>query len=260
MSRRLPLYKTSRVLYDRVTHEREVSAMDAHKLRRALRAAFPHTIPIMVSFLFLGMTYGLYARASGLGWQWATAMSALVFGGSLEFVAVSMLMAPFAPLQTFLLAFVIQARHLFYGLSLLDRYRGLGAKKPYMIWTLCDETFSINVSTDPPEGVDRGWFMFFISLLDQLYWITGATLGGLLGSMLPFDTAGLDFIMTAMFTVFLTEQLLKEKRHGPALIGAGAALGCRVLLGADSFMIPAMAAITALLVLFRGPIERGLEE
>ena len=147
----------------------------------ALKAAFPHTIPIFAGFLFLGMTYGVYMRTSGFSFWYPMIMSVVIFGGSLEFVATSMLLAPFAPVQVFLTAVMIQARHLFYGISMLDKYKGTGWKKPYLIYGMCDETFSINCTVTPPEGVDRGWFMFFVTLLNQTYWVAGATLGALLG-------------------------------------------------------------------------------
>ena len=149
--------------------------------RRALRAAFPHTIPILTGFLFLGTAYGIYMNVSGFPFWVPMLTSAFVYGGSLEFVIVGMLLSPFAPLQTFLMALMIQARHLFYGVAMLDRFRGTGWKKPYLIFSLCDETFSVSYAAEPPLGVDRGWFMFFIALLNQFYWVFAATLGGLLG-------------------------------------------------------------------------------
>lgn len=229
--------------------------------RKALKAAFPHTIPIFAGFWFLGLAYGIYMNVSGFPFWYPMLMSLTIFGGSLEFVAVTMLLAPFAPVQTFLLALVIQARHLFYGIAMLDKFRGLGWKKVYLIFGLCDETFSINYSAKIPEDVDRGWFMFFVTLLNQLYWVSAATTGGLVGSLLHFDTTGLDFVMTAMFVVIFLEQWLKEKKHYTALIGLFSALVCRIGFGADNFMIPTMLCIMAALTLFQKPIEKagGLE-
>ena len=183
------------------------------------------------------------------------AMSAIIYGGSLEFVAVSMLLSPFAPVQTFLMTLMIQARHLFYGISMLDKYKHLGAKKLYIIYAMCDETFSVNYTAKIPDGVDRGWFYFFVSLLNQIYWVSGATIGGLLGSLIHFDTTGLDFIMTAMFVVIFMEQWMKEKHHFSELIGLIAAVGCLLIFGADNFMIPAMVCILAALSFLKKPIE-----
>lgn len=227
--------------------------------RRALRAAFPHTIPILTGFLFLGTAYGIYMNVSSFPFWVPMLTSAFVYGGSLEFVIVDMLLSPFAPLQTFLMALMIQARHLFYGIAMLDRFRGTGWKKPYLIFSLCDETFSVSYAAEPPLGVDRGWFMFFIALLNQFYWVFAATLGGLLGTLMTFSTEGLDFVMTAMFVVILLEQLLKEKNHCTALIGLGASAVCLAIFGADSFLIPAMLVILFLLTALRAPIERSVD-
>ena len=130
---------------------------------KALKAAFPATIPIFTGFWFLGMAYGIYMNASGFSFVYPLCMSLLIYGGSLEFVAVEMLLSPFAPLQTFIMALLIQARHLFYGLSMLDKFKGMGWKKYYLIFGMCDETFSVNCSADIPEDVDRGWFYFWVS-------------------------------------------------------------------------------------------------
>lgn len=222
----------------------------------ALQAAFPHTIPILAGFLFLGASYGVYARVNGFSFWYPLAMSIVIFGGSLEFVAVSMLTGTFAPLQTFLTALMIQARHLFYGVAMLEKYRGTGKKKIYLIFALCDETFSINCTAKVPENVDKNWFYFFVSLLDQLYWVTGATVGGILGSFLHFNTNGLDFVMTAMFVVIFLEQWLKDKQHYSALVGVLCAAACRIVFGADTFLIPTMVCMLVFLTVFRRPIER----
>ena len=206
-------------------------------------------------FWFLALAYGIYMNVSGFSFWYPMAMSAIIYGGSLEFVAVSMLLSPFAPVQTFLMTLMIQARHLFYGISMLDKYKHLGAKKLYIIYAMCDETFSVNYTAKIPDGVDRGWFYFFVSLLDQIYWVSGATIGGLLGSLIHFDTTGLDFVMTAMFVVIFMEQWMKEKHHFSELIGLLAAVGCLLIFGADNFMIPTMICILAALSFLKKPIE-----
>lgn len=227
------------------------------RISKALLAAFPKTIPIMMGFLFLGMSYGFYMKVSGFSFVYPLCMSIVIFGGSLEFVAVTMLLGSFAPLQTFLMALMIQARHLFYGIALLEKYKGTGWKKPYLIFGMCDESFSINCSTEVPEGADRGWFYFFVTLLNQFYWVAGATLGGILGTFLAFNTEGLDFVMTAMFVVIFLEQWLKEKRHYTALVGVLVSAACLLLFGADSFLIPTMVCILCMLTVFRKPIEKA---
>ena len=223
---------------------------------KALKAAFPQTIPIFTGFWFLGMAYGIYMNASGFSFVYPLCMSLLIYGGSLEFVAVEMLLSPFAPLQTFIMALLIQARHLFYGLSMLDKFKGLSWKKYYLIFGMCDETFSVNCSADIPEDVDRGWFYFWITLLNQFYWSAAATTGGIVGSLLKIDTSGISFVMTAMFVVIFLEQWLKEKEHSASLIGLAVSVLCLVVFGTDSFMVPTMVLIVGLLALLRKPLEK----
>ena len=202
------------------------------------------------------MAYGIYMNASGFSFVYPLCMSLLIYGGSLEFVAVEMLLSPFAPLQTFIMALLIQARHLFYGLSMLDKFKGLGWKKYYLIFGMCDETFSINCSADIPEDVDRGWFYFWVTLLNQFYWSAAATTGGIVGSLLKIDTSGISFVMTAMFVVIFLEQWLKEKEHSASLIGLTVSVLCLVVFGPDSFMVPTMVLIVGLLTLLRKPLEK----
>ena len=224
--------------------------------RKALKAAFPYTIPIFAGFWFLALAYGIYMNTAGFSFVYPMCMSILIFGGSLEFIAVEMLLSPFAPVQVLVMTLLVQARHLFYGISMLEKYRGMGWQKFYLIFGMCDESFSINYTAEVPEGVDRGWFYFFVTLLNQLYWVSGAVIGGLVGSLLSFDTEGLSFVMTAMFVVIFMEQWLKEKNHSSAFLGLGASVLCLLVFGPDSFMIPTMAVIVAALALLQKPLER----
>ena len=223
----------------------------------ALNAAFPYTIPIFAGFTFLGLTYGIYMNVSGFPFWYPMIMSITIFAGSMEFVAVNLLLGAFDPLQALAMTLMLNARHLFYGISMLDKYRGTGWKKIYLIFGLCDESFSINCTAQVPEGVDKGLFMFFVTLLNQLYWVTGATLGGIFGSLIRFNTEGLDFVMTAMFVVIFLEQWLKEKKHVSSLLGLGLTALCLLAFGPDKFMIPAMAAILGVLLLLQKPMEKG---
>ncbi len=227
----------------------------SHGARKALKAAFPHTVPILTGFLFLGMTYGIYARSLDFGFLYPTLMAVTVFAGSAEFALAGMLTGPFDPLGAFLMILMINARHLFYGISMLDKYRNLGWKTLYLIFGLCDESFSVNCVTSVPEGVDRGWFYFFVTLLNQLYWISGAALGGLFGSLLHFNTKGLDFVMTAMFVVIFMNQWRKDRSHDSAVLGLAASVLCLMLFGPDRFILPSMALILLGLTLLRRPIE-----
>lgn len=225
----------------------------------ALKAAFPYTVPILAGYGFVGLAYGIYMHVEGFSFVYPMLMALIIYGGSLEFITVTMLLSPFAPLSAFIVALMVQARHLFYGLAMLKRFDGLGLKRYYLIYAMSDETFAVNYATKVPKGIDAGWFMFWVSLLDQFYWVAGATLGGLLGAALPFDTTGLGFVMTAMFVVIFLSQLEQEKKEGnsvlPAVIGFGAAAGCLVLFGADNFMIPTMVVMVVLLLCLRNRLE-----
>lgn len=223
--------------------------------RKALKAAFPCTIPIFTGFWFLGLAYGVYMKVSGFSFVYPMLMSLLIFGGSLEFIMVEMLLSPFAPLQVFIMALLIQARHLFYGISMLGKFKGTGWKKFFLIFGMCDETFSVNYTAKIPEGVDKGWFMLWVTFLNQFYWVSAATTGGLIGSLLKFDTTGISFVMTAMFVVIFLEQWLKEKNHVSSLMGIAVSVLCLICFGADSFMLPTMAAIVLLLTLSRKKLE-----
>ena len=225
-------------------------------IRLAAKAAFPYTIPIFAGFWFLGLTYGIYMNVSGFSFWYPMLMSLTIFAGSIEFVTVNLLLGTFIPIQALAVTLMINARHLFYGISMLDRYRGTGWKKPYLIFGMCDESFSINCSAQIPEGVDRGWFMFFVTLFNHLYWFTGSTLGGIFGSFLSFNTKGLDFVMTAMFVVIFLENWLNEQEHTSSLLGLGISLICLLAFGAERFLIPAMLGILAVLTLLRYSPER----
>ena len=225
--------------------------------KKAFRAAFPHTIPIFAGFWFLGMTYGIYMQVSGFSFWYPMLMSLFIFAGSMEFVAVNLLLGAFDPLQALAMTLMINARHLFYGISMLDRYRGQGWKKIYLIFGMCDESFSINYTAEIPEDVDSGWFMLFVTLLNHFYWFFGATLGGVFGSFIHFNTEGLDFVMTAMFVVIFLEQWMKEKKHISAVVGILLSLLCLTAFGADNFVIPAMLAIFVSLTLLQGRLKGG---
>lgn len=226
----------------------------------ALRAAFPHTVPIFAGFWFLGLTYGVYMNVSGFSFLYPMFMSVLIFAGSMEFVAANLLLGAFNPLQAFLLTLMINARHLFYGISMLDRFRGTGFKKLYLIYGMCDETFSINYTAKVPENVDRGWFMFWVTLLNQFYWVSGAILGGVFGSFIRIDTTGLGFAMTAMFVVIFMEHWMKEKDHSSALLGFAVTGISLAVFGSENFIVPSMLLILGTLTLLRGPLERRLAE
>ena len=228
-----------------------------HEKFTALKAAFPYTLPIFAGFIFLGLAYGIYMDSLGFSFIYPMLMSMLIFAGSMEFVAANLLLGTFDPLHAFLLTLMVNARHLFYGIAMLDKFKAVGYKKYYLIFGMCDETFSINCTTDVPPDVDSGWFMFFVTLLNQCYWVIGATLGGLLGSFITLNLSGLEFVMTALFVVIFLDQWLSSHNHVPALTGLGASALALFVLGADHFIIGAMALILLVLTLLRQPLEQA---
>jgi len=228
-------------------------------IKKAFKTAFPYTVPIFAGFWFLGLTYGIYMNVSGFSFLYPMIMSLAIFAGSVEFVTVSMLLGAFAPLQALVMTLMVNARHLFYGISMLDKYGSMGRKKYYLIFGMCDESFSINYTANIPDDVDKGWFMLFVTLLNHLYWFSGSTLGGIFGSFISFNTEGLGFVMTAMFIVIFLEQWLNEKNHTTAIIGFAVSIPCLIIFGKDSFLLPSMAAMLIALTVFRGKIEKGGE-
>ena len=231
--------------------------MKNKNIGKAFKTAFPHTIPIMASFFFLGTAYGIYMTSLGFSFVYPIINALLIFGGSLEFVTGSLLLAQFSPLSALLVAIVIQLRHVFYGIAFLDKYKDMGWKKPYLIFGLCDETFAINCSTEIPEDVDKGWFYFFVTLLNQCYWVIGASTGAILGSALNFDIEGIDFVMTAMFVAIFIDQLRKDKLFISAVIGVMIPLMCLIIFGADDFMLPSILLMLSLLLILKSNILKS---
>ena len=228
--------------------------------RKAFLAAFPYTIPILTGFVFLGIAYGIYMNVSGFSPIYPILMSMAIFAGSMEFVTVDLLLGMFHPMSALILAFMVNARHLFYGISMLDKYKNVGKKRWYLIFGMCDESFSINCTTEVPAGVDRGWFYFFVTLLNQCSWVCGAAIGGICGSLISFETEGLDFVMTALLVVIFLEQWMKEKDHTSGVIGIVLTVICLVVFGNKNFIIPSMLGILGVLTLMRGRLERRIGE
>lgn len=228
-----------------------MNATTKKTFQKAIAAAFPHTIPVLTGFLVLGMAYGVLMQTKGYGTLWAVLMSAIAFCGSMQFVAITLLTVAFNPLQAFLLSVMVNARHLFYGISMLEKYKGLGKVRGLLIYTLCDETFSISSSTAPPEGIDRKYFYLSISLLNYLYWIIGTFLGSVLGNFITFNTLGLDFVLTALFVVLFLEQMKKKENWIFGLIGIVSTTIALCFFGAESLVIPAMIFILLILLAWR---------
>ncbi|MDN5389648.1 MULTISPECIES: azaleucine resistance protein AzlC [Bacillus] len=230
---------------------------ERNQIWAAFRWAFPYTMPILAGFLFLGIAYGIFMHSLGFSAIYPIIMSLTIFAGSMEFVAANFLLSGFHPFNALLLTLMVNARHLFYGISMLDKYRGTGKKKFYLIYGMCDESFSINYTADVPANIDKGWFMFFVTLLNHLYWVAGAAIGGMFGSFVKFNTEGLDFVMTALFIVIFIEQWMKEKKHHSALTGLGLSAASLIIFGGNQFIIPAMLAILGVLTVLRKPLEKA---
>ena len=218
---------------------------------KAFAAAFPHTVPVLLGFFVLGAAFGMLMQSSGFSPMWALFMSAVAFGGSVQFAAIPLLLSPFDPIGAFLLSLMVNARHLFYGLSMLEKYSSLGLRRLFLIFGLCDETFSIVSSAEIPDDVEPGDFYLAVTFLDYFYWTFASFLGAAAGSLILFDTTGMDFALTALFVVLFLEQMKKKENRVFGWIGAGCALAARLLFGADGMVLPAMAAILAVLLLGR---------
>ena len=214
----------------------------------AFRAALPATIPVMTGYLCLGMAFGVLMKTNGYGVVWSVLMSLMCFAGSMQFVTITLLTTAFDPLQAFLLSIMVNARHIFYGLAVLEKYKGLGKLRAFLIFALTDETFSLVSTLEPPEGVERKDFYFWLSLLDYSYWVTGSAIGGLLGGLLTFNTTGLDFALTALFVVLFMEQWKKKANRPAGLIGIACTVVSLVVFGTDNLVIPAMVLIMAALL------------
>lgn len=224
-------------------------------LTRAFKLAFPYTIPIFTGFLFLGFAYGVYMRSLGFSPIYPMVMCFAIFAGSLEFLAGNILLGAFNPLQAFLVGFAVNARHIFYGLSLLDKYKNAGKKKLYMIYALCDETFSVNVTLNDIEGVDKEDVYFAVTILNQGYWVFGTYLGALFGGVLSINTQGLDFVMTALFIVIFLDYYFKNKQAFSSAMGFILSISSLLIFGKDNFIIPAMVSIVVILLAFRGKYD-----
>lgn len=223
---------------------------------KTIKVAFPYTIPVLTAFLVIGITYGMLMQTKGYGPLWSGLMSGVAFCGSMQFVAITILSTAFDPLQAFLLSLMVNARHMFYGLSLLEKYKGLGWRRFFCIYTLCDENFSLASSIEPPDDVDRGHFYFTISMLNWSYWVIGSVLGGLIGNLITINTKGLDFALIAFLMVLLLEQLRIAENKIPAVIGTAASIVALLIFKANHFVIPAMVLLLTILVVGRKKICR----
>lgn len=225
----------------------------------SIRYAFKRSLPVMAGYLVMGMGFGILLEAKGYSAVWAFFMSVFIYAGSMQYVAVDLLAGGASLISAALMTLMVNARHLFYGISMIDRYKDMGKKKPYLVFALTDETYSLVCGGEVPQGVDQKKYFFWVSLMNQSYWIIGSTAGALIGSHLSFNTEGIDFSMTALFIVVFIEQWKGTKNHLSAVIGVAASVICLLLFGADGFLIPSMLAITAALTVLRKILDKKEE-
>jgi len=224
-------------------------------MKKVIKAAFPVTIPVMLGYLSVGIAFGLLFEKSGYNFLWAILMSTVVYAGSMQFIAINLLISGVGSIEIALMTLFVNIRHLFYGLSFIDEFKYMGKKKMYMIFSLTDETYSLLCSSKAPEGIDNNSFLFCIALLNQIYWIIGTFIGSIAGSFITFNTNGIDFAMTALFVVIFIEQWSTYKTHIPAFIGIVSTLLALLIFGADNLVLPSMLFINVALMLFKKQID-----
>lgn len=217
--------------------------------KKTAKTAFFGTIPVMTGYLFLGIGFGIIMQQNGFGLGWAAVMSLFIYAGSMQYVGVGLLTGGSGLVTAALATLLVNARHLFYGISMINAYKGTGKKKPYLIFALTDETYSLVSREQLPRGVERNAYFFLVSLFDQCYWVAGTVLGSLAGSLIPMNFEGIDFALTALFVTIFVEQWLSSKDYFPAIVGVVSAAACLLLFGPDTFLIPTMILITAIFVL-----------
>jgi len=228
--------------------------------KKAFYQTFLDTLPVLTGYVFLGIGFGLLMFRAGYNAWWSVAMGVFVYAGSAQYMAVDLLSGGVSAVSMGISIFLVNARHIFYGLSMIGAYKGTGKKKPYLIFSLTDETYSLVTQNEPPEGMKKSTYCLAVSALDHLYWVIGCALGGLAGAVLPVDLKGVEFVLTALFVTIFVEQWLSQKNHGPALIGVGVTLVSLLCVGSRYFLIPALVIITLTLALWEKTGRRDRHE
>ncbi len=224
---------------------------------KTIRAAFPYTVPVLLGYISLGIAFGILLTSQGYPFWLAALMSLFIYAGSMQFVAINLLTGGAGIISAVLMTLMVNARHLFYGLSMLEKFKTMEKKKPYMIFSLTDETYSILCGVEPPADIERNQFYFWIALLNHCYWVTGSVIGAIAGALISFNTKGIDFAMTALFVVIFIEQWESNKNHLPALIGLGVTLICLIIFGSTNFIVFSMIGILILLCAGKPLIDKG---
>ncbi len=228
--------------------------------KNAFRRAFPYTIPVLTGYLFIGIAFGVMFAEKGYSFLWAILMSLLVYAGSGQYLAVNFFVPGISFFQVIFMTLMVNIRHIFYGISLLEKFNQMGRKRWYMIFALTDETYSLLCTTDVPGDVDEEKFLFAISIMNQSYWVIGSAIGGLAGTLIPFNSEGIEFAMTALFVVIFVEQWMNAENRIPELIGVLSAVLCLLVFGADNFVLPSMLFITFILSVCRTKLERQVDK
>ena len=231
-----------------------------NEYKKAFKKAFPYTIPVLTGYLFIGIAFGVLFAEKGYSFLWAGLMSLLVYAGSGQYLATNFFVPGFSLLQVMFLTLMVNVRHIFYGISLLEKFNKLGKKRWYLIFGLTDETYSLLCTTKIPKDVEEGKFLLAISLLNQSYWVAGSILGAIAGSFIPINSKGIDFAMTALFVVIFVEQWMEKKNRAAAVTGVVSSILCLLIFGADSFVLPSMGVIAVILLVGRKKIEKEENE
>ena len=232
--------------------------MNKKEVRKAIKAAFPYSLPIMAGYVILGFGFGLLLQSKGYNIIWAFFMSIFIYAGSMQYVCVDLLASGAGLIASAIMTLMVNARHLFYGFSMLVKYRNMGNVKPYLIWGLTDEAFSVVSNMDVPEGVDKRLFYFFFTMMNHIYWIVGSCAGAAFGTLVPMNTRGVEFSMTALFIVIVVDNLLKKEKRVTSFVGIGCSLVCLFIFGPDNFLIPSMLLIMIALLLLQPVLTRKL--
>lgn len=225
-------------------------------MKKIIKAAVTVTIPVMLGYISVGIAFGLLFQKSGYNFLWAVLMSITVYAGSMQFIAINLLTSGAGLVEIALMTLFVNIRHMFYGLSFIDKFKDMGKKKKYMIFSLTDETYSLLCSTNAPVGIDNNLFLFCISILNQIYWVIGTIIGSIAGTLITFNTKGIDFAMTALFVVIFIEQWASYKTHTPVLIGACVTIISLLIFGANNMILPSMILIILTLTLFQKQITK----
>ncbi|MBQ6893250.1 MAG: AzlC family ABC transporter permease [Clostridia bacterium] len=227
-------------------------------VKNDIKKALRDTVPVLSGYIVLGMGFGILMQTKGYGIWWTLAMSTFVYAGSMQYLAVDLLCGGASLISAAITTLMVNARHLFYGISMVDRYKGTGRKKPYLIFALTDETYSLVCSgNEDKSDEERHRYYFLVSVFNQIYWVCGSVIGSLLGQVIPFSTEGIDFALTALFVTVFVEQWKSTREHVPAIVGVFASVLCLLVFGADDFLIPAMILITAALSVFKFTRKEG---